>query len=62
MFDIILRGGSIFDGSGREAFTGDVAIKDGLIAEVGGTITGPAREVLDASGAIVTPAWVDIPL
>ena len=60
MFDIILRGGSIFDGSGREAVTGDVAIQDGVIAEVGGRISGPARQEIEADGAIVTPAWVDI--
>ena len=60
MHDSIIRGGSIYDGAGREAFTGDVAVKDGVIVEVGDRIAGPAREIIDADGAIVTPAWVDI--
>jgi N-acyl-D-aspartate/D-glutamate deacylase len=60
MHDLIIRGGLIHDGSGREAVTGDVAVKDGAIAAVGGRIAEPARQVIDADGAIVTPAWVDI--
>ena len=60
MHDFIIRGGQIFDGSGGEPVTGDVAIKDGLIVAVGGTIGEPARQVIEAGGAIVTPAWVDI--
>ncbi len=60
MYDYIIRSGEIFDGSGAPGRIGDVAVKDGLIVEVGGHIAGPAREEIDASGAIVTPAWVDI--
>jgi N-acyl-D-aspartate/D-glutamate deacylase len=60
MHDIVIRGGTIFDGSGAEGRVGDVAIADGRIVAVGGSITGPARRVIDADGAIVTPAWVDI--
>src|SRR5271155_3549193 len=60
MHDTIIRGGSIFDGAGGEAFAGDVAVKDGLIVAVGGRIAEPARQVIEAEGAIVTPAWVDI--
>jgi N-acyl-D-amino-acid deacylase len=60
MHDTIIRGGSIFDGAGREAFAGDVAVKDGVIIAVGEAIAEPARQVIDADGAIVTPAWVDI--
>jgi N-acyl-D-amino-acid deacylase len=60
MHDTIIRGGSIFDGAGREPSTGDVAVKDGVIVAVGGSIAEPAKQVIDADGAIVTPAWVDI--
>ena len=60
MYDTIIRGGSIFDGSGAEPFSGDVAVKDGVIVEVGEHISGTAGQVIDADGAIVTPAWVDI--
>src|SRR5580658_7081792 len=60
MHDTIIRGGKIYDGSGAEPVTGDVAIRDGVIVAAGGRIAEPARQEIDADGAIVTPAWVDI--
>ena len=60
MHDVLIRGGTIHDGAGGEARTGDVAVKDGMIVAAGGRIAEPARQVIDADGAIVTPAWVDI--
>ena len=60
MFDYIIRGGTLFDGSGAAGTPGDIAVKDGLIVEVSEAISGPAKEIIDASGAIVTPAWIDI--
>jgi N-acyl-D-aspartate/D-glutamate deacylase len=59
MFDTVIRGGTIVDGSGAPRFTGDLGIKDGKVAEVGGKLGAGKREV-DASGAIVTPGWVDV--
>lgn len=59
MFDTVIRGATVVDGSGSAPFTGDVGIKDGRIAEVGGQL-GAARRDMDASGAIVTPGWVDV--
>lgn len=58
-YDLIIRGGTIVDGSGAPAFTADVAVKDGLIAAVG-QITGSAAEEIDATGKVVTPGFVDI--
>ena len=58
-YDLIIRGGTIVDGSGAESFTGDVAVKDGLIAGVG-TIEGSAAREIDASGKVVAPGFVDI--
>src|SRR5881227_942779 len=58
MHDIVIRGGSIIDGSGAPAFTGDVAIADGRIVGVGGK-QGPAKRDIDADGLLVTPGWVD---
>jgi len=58
MHDIVIRGGTIIDGTGNAAFTGDVAIADGKIAAVGGK-QGPARRDIDADGLLVTPGWVD---
>ena len=58
MHDIVIRGGTIIDGTGKTAFTGDVAIADGRIAAVGGK-QGPAKRDVDADGLLVTPGWVD---
>ena len=58
-FDLIIRNGSIVDGTGHERFTGDIAIKDGLIAQVG-EVRGDAAEEIDAGGNVVTPGFVDI--
>jgi len=58
MFDVVIRGGQVVDGTGRASFSADVGIRDGLIAEVG-RITGEAGTVVDADGALVTPGWVD---
>jgi N-acyl-D-aspartate/D-glutamate deacylase len=59
MFDLIIRGGTVIDGTGAAGFAADVAIKDGLIVEVG-QVSGPAREEIDADGAIVTPGFIDV--
>ncbi|MDG1206053.1 MAG: amidohydrolase family protein [Pseudomonadales bacterium] len=58
-YDIVIRGGSIVDGSGAEPVKGDVAIQDGLIAAVG-FIDGTAKTEIDATGQMVTPGFVDI--
>ena len=59
MHDIVIRGGAIIDGTGKAAFTGDVAIAGDRIAAVGGKL-GPARREIDAAGLLVTPGWVDV--
>jgi N-acyl-D-aspartate/D-glutamate deacylase len=58
-YDLVIRGGSIVDGSGGEPFVGDIAIRDGRIAAVG-TIAAPGEEEIDATGLHVTPGFVDI--
>jgi N-acyl-D-aspartate/D-glutamate deacylase len=55
MHDIVIRGGTIIDGTGKAAFAGDVAIADGRIVGVGGK-QGPAKRDIDADGLLVTPA------
>lgn len=59
MFDTIIRGGTVVDGEGGAPYQGDIAIKDGKIAEVG-KVSGPARQEIDADGAVVTPGFIDI--
>ena len=58
-YDIVIRGGTVIDGSGGEPFLADVAVKDGVIAVVG-TVEGQGAEDIDATGYIVTPGFVDI--
>lgn len=57
--DLLIRGGTIVDGSGGEPFIGDVAIVDGRIVSVG-PFAGESHEVIDATGLTVTPGFVDI--
>src|SRR3954447_7787241 len=57
--DIIIRGGTVVDGTGTPARTADVAIDGGTITEVG-VVTGDADRTIDATGLLVTPGFVDI--
>ncbi len=58
-FDLLIRNGTIVDGTGGEPYAGDVAVKDGVIAAVGNIQGGGVHEI-DASGCIVTPGFVDV--
>ena len=57
--DLVIRGGTIADGSGGELHEADVAIANGLIVEVG-KIQASGREEIDARGKLVTPGFVDV--
>jgi N-acyl-D-aspartate/D-glutamate deacylase len=59
MYDLIVSGGLIIDGSGGPPRQGDVAVSDGRIVAVG-SVEGEAREEIDARGLAVTPGFVDI--
>ena len=59
MRDLIIRNGTIVDGTGAAPFRGDIAIDGDRIVAVG-EAPGPARREIDAEGMIVTPGWVDI--
>ena len=56
--DIVIKGGTVYDGSGAPGREADVAITDGVITEIGPDLTG--ERVLDASGCAVTPGFIDI--
>ena len=58
MHDVVIRGGTIVDGTGKPAFTGDLALAAGRVAAVGKDL-GSAKKTIDADGLLVTPAWVD---
>lgn len=58
MFDLVLRGGTIIDGTGAPGRRGDVAVADGVIVETGQDL-GRGREEIDARGRIVSPGFID---
>jgi N-acyl-D-aspartate/D-glutamate deacylase len=59
MHDLVIRGGTVVDGTGSAARRADVAIDGDRITEVGVAV-GPGQREIDASGLLVTPGWVDI--
>ena len=60
--DLVIRGGTIVDGSGGDSYVGDVAISGGVVTQVGptGTVDGAGRREIDAEGKLVAPGFVDI--
>jgi len=58
-YDLVIRGGTIIDGTGDKPYQGDVAINGRTIAAVG-QIDGTGREEIDAGGRLVTPGFVDV--
>ena len=59
MHDLLIKGGTVVDGTGAPGRTADVAITDGVVTEVG-RVNELAREKVDADGALVTPGFVDV--
>jgi N-acyl-D-aspartate/D-glutamate deacylase len=59
MYDLVIRAGTVVDGTGTPARTADIAVTAGQIVDVG-RVDGLAHRVIDADGAVVTPGFVDI--
>jgi N-acyl-D-aspartate/D-glutamate deacylase len=59
MADLIIRGGTIVDGTGTAPYEGDVAITGGTITEIG-KVSGRGTEEIDAKGRLVTPGFIDL--
>src|SRR4051812_30928365 len=59
MFDLIIRGGRIHDGLGGAERMADVGVRGGRIVAIEPGLEGEAAEVIDATGRIVTPGFVD---
>jgi N-acyl-D-amino-acid deacylase len=59
-WDILIRGGAIIDGNGRPGEIGDIAIRNGVIAALGKSLSAEAPKVIDAAGLAVTPGFIDI--
>jgi N-acyl-D-amino-acid deacylase len=59
MYDLVIRAGTVADGTGAPTRTADVAIDNGIVVAVG-EVDAPGVREIDADGALVTPGWVDI--
>lgn len=60
MFDVIMSNGRIVDGSGNPWFLGDVGVKDGKILKIGDLESGDAERIIDVSGCVVSPGFIDM--
>ena len=58
-YDLLIRGGTLVDGTGAPGRRADVAVRDGRIAAIG-DVTGSAARTIDAEGAVVAPGFIDI--
>lgn len=59
-YDLLIRGGRVVDGSGRAAYTADVAIKDDRIVKIGNLAQATATRTIDARGLVVAPGFIDM--
>ena len=60
MIDLLIRDGTVVDGTGRAPYAADVAVENGKIVEVGQLPEAHARRVISARGRLVTPGFIDI--
>jgi len=59
-YSVLIRGGTIYDGSGNDPYIGDVALKGDKIAYVGPHAPGRAARVIDAKGKAVSPGFINM--
>lgn len=59
MDDLLIKGGTVFDGTGSLGYTADVVVNDGRITHIGRS-DGPAKKTIDADGLVVSPGFVDV--
>ncbi len=59
VYDVLIRGGTVYDGSGQPAFRADVAIEDDKVAAIGDLVEAKAKRVIDASGKAVSPGFIN---
>ena len=59
-YDLLIRNGTIYDGSGSEPFRGEVAIRGDRIVAVGQSLPGAAKQVVDANGLAVAPGFINM--
>ena len=59
-YDLVIRGGTIVDGTGIPRYQGDLGVKDGRVAKISGKISPQGAREIDASGCIVAPGAIDL--
>ena len=59
MYDLVIKNGTVIDGSGSKRFRNDIAVKDGIIVKLAQNIEEGAKEVIDARGLFVSPGFID---
>ena len=59
-FDVLVKGGTVVDGTRSPRYLGDVGIKDGKIAKIGQLNPSDAKKTLDANGLVVAPGFIDL--
>jgi|GEM_PF-3393796 len=59
MYDLLIKNGTVVDGTGAPRFQADVAVKDGKIARIAPEIAEGAETVIDARGLVVAPGFID---
>lgn len=60
MYDVIIKNGTVLDGSGKERYSGDIAIENGVIEKIGSIGRAEAKRVIDADGLFVAPGFIDV--
>ena len=58
-YDLIIKGGTVVDGSGMPGYRADVGVSDGIIADIGDLSGQGAKEIIDAEGHVVSPGFID---
>jgi len=59
-FDIVIHGGRVIDGTGNPWFYGDIAVKDGRIAQIGKIDPSSGHRAISAKGQVITPGYIDM--
>ncbi len=59
MYDLLIKNGTVIDGSGKSGYISDIAISDGKIAKISENIEDNAKKIIDAKGLTVTPGFID---